>query len=183
MKKSLQFIIGNYIITPANSIPDRFLLKVISTPLKHIFGILFILFVIILLSITTNFTSVGIFFSAFIFSFFYWNIDGRFSIGLALLSLIGIVVLKILIIYTDLVPSEKWPETVAVWAYFFLAIGILKQIWEHLKISKDVRTLSLVDGHSLYIAHPKKNFSESTPLISSAPKPKTTTRTASKYHF
>jgi len=84
----------------------------------------------------------GIFFWLFFASLFYWKIDSRVSIGLALA---GLVLIMILLALSDagIAPSWRWgdnittmhldalAEKVAVWVYFFLVIGVVKQIWEY----------------------------------------------------
>ena len=93
----------------------------------------------------------GIFFWLFFVSLFYWKIDSRVSIGLALA---GLVLIMILLALSDagIAPSWRWgdnittmhldalAEKVAVWVYFFLVIGVVKQIWEFKVESKNVKS-------------------------------------------
>ena len=73
---------------------------------------------------------------------FYWKIDSRVSIGFALGGLVAIMILLALS-GGGIAPSWRWgdnittlhfdalAEVVAVWVYFFLVIGVVKQIWEY----------------------------------------------------
>lgn len=64
------------------------------------------------------------FFWAFTVALFWWRLDSRISIGFAL---VGLITIPILLTFE----YEQWAEQVAVWVYFFLVIGVVKQIWEY----------------------------------------------------
>ncbi len=70
----------------------------------------------------------GTAFLAFLAAVFAWDLDGRVSIGAGLACLVLIVVLQALIQSGVLLLFEESTETVAVWAYYFLCIGVLKQL-------------------------------------------------------
>ena len=96
----------------------------------------------------------GVFFWLFFISLFYWRIDSRVSIGFALVGLISIMLMLALKQYVGMMHYDyneltsiwwgsnkdalilishfdKYAEKVAVWVYFFLVIGVVKQIWEY----------------------------------------------------
>lgn len=74
-------------------------------------------------------------FLAFTFALFYWRKNSRFSFSLALVCLILIPVLLILFTKNILLYGELWADTVAVWAYYFLVIGVLQEIAIHIRDS------------------------------------------------
>jgi hypothetical protein len=71
-----------------------------------------------------------LFFIAFILAMIYWSMDSRVSIALALACLVSIPVMQVLYNKNILFQGEIWSEKVAVWAYYFLVIGVVKQIFE-----------------------------------------------------
>jgi hypothetical protein len=70
------------------------------------------------------------FFWMFAFGLFFWNVPGRIAIGCALLCLVSIVILLALANYTIFTRAQTFAEVVAIWTYFFLIIGVLKQVFE-----------------------------------------------------
>ena len=102
-------------------------------------GLLFVLAVVMLAGLGWGFE--GVFFWLFFASLFYWKVDSRVSIGLALAGLVGIMLMLALSGW-GWAPSWQWggqiitmhfdalAEKVAVWVYFFLVIGVVKQIYE-----------------------------------------------------
>ncbi len=70
----------------------------------------------------------GVVFMGFLATVFAWDLDGRVSIGAGLACLILIVILQVLIQSGVLLLFEESTETVAVWAYYFLCMGVLKQL-------------------------------------------------------
>lgn len=79
----------------------------------------------------------SIFFLIFFFSLFYWNLDARISIALALLCLVACPILLFLSDSYILLQGEEWAEQAAIWTYFFLFFGVAKQIWDFRKEGKD----------------------------------------------
>ncbi|PID52291.1 MAG: hypothetical protein CR972_02340 [Candidatus Moraniibacteriota bacterium] len=96
--------------------------------------------VIIGLFVFTELTSIDIFFWTFFLSLFYWHIDSRVSIGGALACLLAIPVLLIAENNFGYINGGVWAEEVAVWAYFFLVIGVVKQIYEYIWESKRLKS-------------------------------------------
>lgn len=93
-------------------------------------GIGIIVVITFILGIFTELTLGYIFFWCFLFAIFYWNWDSRVSI---FLGLMGLVVIPILLFLTNinlLLLGDIWAENIAVWVYFFLCIGVIKQIYE-----------------------------------------------------
>lgn len=73
----------------------------------------------------------GVIFWLFTLIMFYWRLDSRISIGLGLVCLITIALLTSFASAKVLPIGEEWAERVAVWAYYFLVIGVAKQIVEY----------------------------------------------------
>jgi len=76
-------------------------------------------------------------FMIFWIALFFWNLDSRISIGLGLISLIFCPILLYLHENNGFLMGEVWAEQMAVWAYYFLVIGVSKQIWEFRKESAE----------------------------------------------
>lgn len=74
-------------------------------------------------------------FLTFAFILFYWHIDSRTAIKYSLICMVAIPILLI-ISKNSFTVTEDWAETVAVWAFYFLSIGVIKQIWEYKLESK-----------------------------------------------
>ena len=62
---------------------------------------------------------------------FLWNIDAKLPIGGALATLIAIILVLLIGPHTEFINETTWPEAMAVWVYFLLAIGVAKQIFDH----------------------------------------------------
>lgn len=69
-------------------------------------------------------------FMIFWIALFFWNLDSRISIAGALVCLAACPILLILFEKNILLFGEEYAEQSAVWAYYFLVIGVTKQIWE-----------------------------------------------------
>lgn len=78
----------------------------------------------------TSLTSVEIFFWMFFLSVFIWNLDSRIAIGGALAGLLVIMLLSIIELFNTPDTFAFWREEIAVWTYYFLVIGVLKQLWD-----------------------------------------------------
>lgn len=72
----------------------------------------------------------SIFFWLFAFSIVWWRLDSRIPIGLALGCLLAIPIFLELSRRDIVLQGDDWAETTAVWAYFFLVIGVVGQIFE-----------------------------------------------------
>ena len=67
----------------------------------------------------------------------YWHLDSRVVIFLALICMITIPILLALANKNILFYGDAWAETVAVWAYYFLVIGVVRQIFEYRSEGKE----------------------------------------------
>lgn len=72
-----------------------------------------------------------LFFFGFIIAVIYFSLDSRIAIGLALACLVIVPLLLYLSEEQILFRGEIFAERVAVWAYYFLVIGVVKQIFEY----------------------------------------------------
>ena len=72
----------------------------------------------------------------------YWRVDSSISIVLALVGFVCVPILLILYNKNILFQGEILSERVAVWAYYFLVIGIVKQIFEYLFESRNKKSLN-----------------------------------------
>ena len=70
------------------------------------------------------------FFLVFLFALFYWNLDFRISIGLALLCLTACPFVLLLGSISNVSAAENVVEQLATWTYYFLVIGFAKQAWD-----------------------------------------------------
>jgi hypothetical protein len=78
----------------------------------------------------TNLQSAVVFFWVFLFSMYAWNINSRVSIAGALLFLNIIPILLILKKLSIVNNIDGLTEQITVWVFYFLTIGVTKQIWE-----------------------------------------------------
>jgi hypothetical protein len=86
---------------------------------------------------------VDILFIIFLVGVFIYDISARVPISLALGLLILIVLVMLVGPHTEFVNETTWPEPIAVWVYYSLAIGVLKQMkdahsegWEDVDVSE-----------------------------------------------
>ncbi len=109
---------------------------------RKISGAVIMLVGMILLFLLTDLTSVDIFFWLFFFAMFWYKLDSRISIAGAL---IGLVVIMLLSAGQGFGwwKTDNLQEQIAVAVYFFLVIGVLKQIWEYKMESKVHKVESL----------------------------------------
>ncbi len=101
------------------------------SPVRSAVGAGFLLVLAIGLFIFTSLTTIDIGFWLFFFGLLIWRIDSRLAIGLALACLVAIPLLLVSA-SMGFDRGEAWAETVAVWAYLFLVIGVVVQIWEYI---------------------------------------------------
>ena len=84
----------------------------------------------LLLLLFTSLSSVEIFFGLFVICVFWFDLDSRLAIGGALLGLALIPSLTLIEHATEPGSLFAWRQAVAVWTYYFLAIGVSKQLWD-----------------------------------------------------
>lgn len=97
---------------------------------KHLTGSALIAAIIAGLIMWTDLRADEIFFWVFAVWIVWWDRDARISIGAALAGLVAIPILLALEARDIAVWDDGAAETVAVWVYFFLVIGVGKQIWD-----------------------------------------------------
>ncbi len=97
---------------------------------KHLIGFTLLVILIAGLVVWTDLGADDIFFWAFALWILWWDRDARISIAAALAGLVVIPILLALEARDIAVWDDGAAETVAVWVYFFLAIGVGKQIWD-----------------------------------------------------
>ncbi len=136
MQKRKNFKIGKYSFNFRESIFGKFLAPFFQSSNRNWIGFFVSTGLLIGLLVFTELTIVDIFFWIFFFVMFWWQIDSRVSIGGALVCLVIIPFLLVLGNKEIFLKGEAWAEVVAVWAYFFLVIGVAKQIWEYKKEAK-----------------------------------------------
>ena len=97
---------------------------------RKISGAIFLTVLMLGLFIFTDLTSIDIFFWLFFIAMFWYRLDSRISIGGAL---VGLVVIMLLSAGQGFGwwQSDNLAEQIAVAVYFFLVIGVIKQIWEY----------------------------------------------------
>jgi hypothetical protein len=95
-------------------------------PLKGVF----LLLMIGMLYAATNLTSIEIFFVSLLISVFMWRLDARIPLFGAFVFLICIPILIVLNESGVWRGAEVWAESVAVWVYYFLSIGVAKRVYE-----------------------------------------------------
>lgn len=78
----------------------------------------------------TDFGIDDIFFWVFAVWLFWYDRDARLPIAAALAGLVVIPILLALEARGITVWDDSSAETVAIWVYFFLVIGVAKQIWD-----------------------------------------------------
>ena len=113
---------------------------------KDWLGFLIIVVLAVAMHFGLHFSLEGIFFWLFFFVLVFWNLDSRISIGLALAGLVVIPFLLALSSRGIFFASQAAAEQVAVWVYFFLVIGVAKQIIELKFESRKVVKFSALTG-------------------------------------
>jgi hypothetical protein len=126
--------IGKFVFVPEKGMFGIFgwMLRVTSkVNIRNLFGIGLLAAAVWLLHFGLHFSAEGVIFWLFALTLFYWKLDSRISIGLALAGLVLIPILLALGNKLILPSGEELAEKVAVWVYYFLVIGVAKQIWEN----------------------------------------------------
>ena len=107
------------------------------TTYRNIIGGIIVCGVMVGLFVFTSLTSIDIFFWIFFVAMLLWRFDSRIAIGGALMCLIAIPILLVAHRNFGYVEGEVWSEKVAVWAYYFLVIGVVGQIVEYISLKKN----------------------------------------------
>jgi len=109
--------------------------QAMNTFIKHykdIIGAILVVITFLLTIFIFHFGAYGIILWPFIVALFWWNIDSRLPIGFALALLILIMILSAIkqASFINANIQDSFLESIAVWVYFFLVIGVFKQIVE-----------------------------------------------------
>lgn len=138
MSNLSNFKVKNYLITP----------KDIYLGVKHIFKkasfndlirLAVVLIFLVIFKLYLSLSLESIFFLLFIIVLFIWKLDSRVSISFGLAALICCPILLILSNQQIMLTGEYWAEKFAVWAYYFLCIGVVKQIIEYIQDNRKKR--------------------------------------------
>lgn len=124
------FKLQDYILTPK----DIFHLgKKLCFELRYTdwLGILIMTIYFFIFSWFLHLSAEPLFFIGFILTMIYWRLDSRVSIVLAIICLVSLQITLFISSKNILLQGEDWAEQVAVWAYCFLVIGVIKQIFEY----------------------------------------------------
>lgn len=107
-------------------------------------------------------------FVVFLIAMFAYNIDAKISISLALILLVSIVLTMLLGPYVEFINETTWPEAIAVWVYYFLAIGVFKQMkdmfMERGGEEVDDEETSEMARHAVYTSNEDQSFLEHVAL-------------------
>jgi four helix bundle protein len=104
--------------------------KVAISSIRKIIGGIVMFVGMMTMFIFTELTTIDIFFWLFFFGMFWYRLDSRISIGGAL---VGLVIIMLLSAGQGFGwwQADNLMEQIAVGVYFFLVIGVVKQIWEY----------------------------------------------------
>ena len=147
------FKIKNYIITPIDLYRGVLHLVKKAGP-KDIVGLVVLIVLFCIFKYHLDWQTDSSLFMIFWIALFYWHLDSRISIVGALVCLVFCPILLILENNYGFLMGEIWAEQSAVWAYYFLVIGVTKQVWEFRKeekekIKKDDQKLDQVENAEL----------------------------------
>lgn len=131
--KPAGFRASDFLLTPKDAwVGLRRLATAIShASLRDVNGVLLLMLTAFSLYWFSTISVEGIVFWIFIVVLFYWKLDSRIAIGAALGLLVLIPFMLWLHSIDILIYGEIWAERVAVWVYYFLVIGVVKQIVEY----------------------------------------------------
>lgn len=133
------FKIKNYLITPKDIYLGFQTLVKKSTP-DNITRLGIVLIILVLLKLYLNFSFESTFFLLFIAVMFIYRLDSRVSIAFGLACLICCPLLLILFNQNIMLTGEYYAEKFAVFAYYFLCIGVVIQIIEYIRGGKKRET-------------------------------------------
>lgn len=118
---------SEYILTPFD-IARGICAAYQQATLRDFIGILAVASIGIIMLIATPLSGTVLFFVIFIAVLLYWRLDARVPLTLGLACLVGIPILLLLFRTNILLTGEYRAEQIAVWAYYFLVIGVLRQV-------------------------------------------------------
>lgn len=100
------------------------------THYTDLLGLLSLIMYVFVLGGLYRVSAEPLFFFGFIIAMIYWSLDSRVSIALALVCLVLTPFCLFLFEKNMLFQGEGWAEKLAVWAFYFLVIGVIKQMVE-----------------------------------------------------
>jgi len=118
--------------------------KVRNLKYRDWFGILMLAIIFTYFYIGFNISADAIFFVSFIFILLVWRIDSRVSIYCALFGLVLIILTQALQSYIVWLDATAISEQLAIYVFYFLAIGVIVQIIELILTQKSARVTSKV---------------------------------------
>jgi hypothetical protein len=126
VKSLKEMPITNYLFTPSD-VRDAFHYLVTHITRRDATRILIVIVACAAMQFLGHSDPESIIFALILLSTYLWRWDARLPLGAGIACLIGIFFLQ-LGYQTLIVPQgNDWSERVAVWAFYFLAIGVLKQ--------------------------------------------------------
>lgn len=121
------FRISDYLITPQDILRGiRFLYA--RATLYDFLGIMLLSLTGITLIHATTLSGEAIFIILFVASMLFWRVDSRLPLTLGILCLATIPALLFMFHKNILLTGEYRAEQLAIWAYYFLVIGVLLQL-------------------------------------------------------
>ncbi|MBU3978222.1 hypothetical protein KJ980_02025 [Patescibacteria group bacterium] len=133
----MSFKFTDYILTPKDLL-SGFLRLVKKATLKENAGMIALLVSFFLLThFYLQWQIDSCLFLIFFFALILWDLDSRISFAFALVCLIFcpfLLAFENNFIYLDL---KNWAEQFAVWAYYFLVIGVVKSLIEYKQENKE----------------------------------------------
>ena len=130
--QNIQFKTSDYLFTPGDCIrlAREFWRGLKTLGFRDGIGLALLAGVALALRLSMGFGLEAIYFWVCAVAVVYWRLDARLPIGAALACLVTIPVLLLLYNQNILFTGDAWAERVAVWAYFFLVIGVAKQLFD-----------------------------------------------------
>jgi uncharacterized membrane protein YciS (DUF1049 family) len=128
----MAYKIKDYIFTPADLFHGiLYVLKNIH--LWDIMGLILLVLVYFNIKIFLGWQSDSTIFFLFFFAIIYWDLDSRVPIALALFFLLLCPLFYFLSNDYNLLIGEYWAEQAAVWTFYLLVFGVVKQMWDFRK--------------------------------------------------
>lgn len=151
MQQKKQFKASDYLIMPKDIFIGikKFFIVMKKSSWRSLIGLGLVIVLAIIMRVYFDFHIESIVFWLFFFILMFWNLDSRISIVIALGGLVIIPLLLYLGQRDILLTGEDWAENVAVWVYYFLVIGVVKQIWEFQKEKRTKKLLKIINHNKV----------------------------------